>query len=275
MTKQISLARVARLFFILGLTAYVGLCVFMAITQRSFIYHPQAYNPQEVDRMAQFAGLERWTNSAGENIGFKSRSIKQPSQGSVMVMYGNGSIATGSAHYANDIQAVAPLDVYILEYPGYEDRPGPPTQDGLFAAASNGFQMIPTNKPVYLVGESLGSGVASYLMGTYTNRIAGVVLISPFNRLAAVGQNHFPMLPVSLLLVDRFPSEDFLRNYRGKVGVTVDGRDDVVPEEFGLRLYNSYNGPKKLWQFPTGGHCQITEAATDFWAEAIAFWRTH
>ncbi len=225
--------------------------------------------------MARFAGLERWTNSAGENIGFKSLSPRQPSQGSVLLLYGNGNIATGSAHYANDIHAVAPLDVYILEYPGYEDRPGPTTEENLFAAASNGLQMIPTNKPVYLVGESLGSGVASYLAGAYADRIAGMVLISPFNRLAAVGQNHFPMLPVSLLLTDQFPSEEFLHNYRGKVGVTVDGHDDIVPEEFGLRLYNGYNGPKKLWQFPGGAHCQITEAATDFWTEAITFWQTH
>ena len=83
------------------------------------------------------------------------------------------------------------------------------------------------------------------------------------------------MLPVSLLLVDRFPSEDYLRNYHGKVGITVDGHDDIVPEEFGLRLYNGYNGPKKLWQFPDGAHCQITGAATNFWAQAVAFWQTH
>jgi len=43
-------------------------------------------------------------------------------------------------------------------------------------------------------------------------------------------------LPVGLLLVDRFPSEDYLRDYHGPVGMVVDGLDQVVPEKFGRRL---------------------------------------
>jgi uncharacterized protein len=165
------------------------------------------------------------------------------------------------------------LDVYILEYPGYEDRTGPPTQKRLFAAAADALQMLPTNQLVYLVGESLGSGVASYLAGTYPDRIAGMILISPFTSVVAVANYHFPILPV-LLLTDRFPSKKYLRNYHGKVGITVDGRDVVVPQKFGLRLYHGYNGPKRLWQFPDGTHCQITEPTTQFWKEAIAFWQS-
>ncbi len=191
-----------------------------------------------------------------------------------MIMYGNGSTAVGCQHYVNDIQGVAAFDVLILEYPGYEDRPGSPSQDSLFNAADEAFGLLSTNRPIYLVGESLGSGVASYLTGTYSDKIAGVVLISPFNRLTDVAQNHYPLLPVRLLLADRFPSEKYLRHYHGKVGVTVDGRDTVVPEKFGLRLYNGYDGPKRLWEFPNGGHCEIMEQPSEFWKEAVEFWQT-
>jgi len=246
----------------------------MAFDQRSFIYHSRVYSPADVDHMAQAAGLERWTNSSGENIGLKRMSPQQPARGSVLMTYGNGSTAVDSAHYADDIQSAAALDMYIMEYPGYEDRPGKPSQESLFAAGADALQTLPTNKPVYLVGESLGSGVASYLAGTYANRIAGVVLISPFNSLTSVAQNHFPILPVALFLKDRFPSEDYLRNYHGKVGITVDGQDVIVPEKFGLRLYNGYAGPKKLWTFPNGVHCEITEPQTDFWKEVVAFWQS-
>ena len=117
--------------------------------------------------MARASDLVRWTNSSGANIGFKRLALRQPAQGSVMVMYGNGSTAINSAHYAGDIQQVAAFDVYILEYPGYEDRPGKPTEKSLFAAAPDALEMLPTNQPVYLVGESLGTGVASYLAGTW------------------------------------------------------------------------------------------------------------
>jgi pimeloyl-ACP methyl ester carboxylesterase len=73
--------------------------------------------------------------------------------------------------------------------------------------------------------------------------------------------------------MDRFPSEDDLRRYHGPVGVMVDGRDQVVPEKFGLRLYHDYTGPKRLWEFPQGGHIEIAEPPAKFWAEVIKFWQ--
>ena len=191
-----------------------------------------------------------------------------------MILYGNASTATGCEHYVSDIQSVAAFDVFILEYPGYEDRPGSPSQSALFSAADEAFRTLPDHRPIYLLGESLGSGVASYLAGTYSNKIAGAILISPFNCMTDVAQYDYPWLPVQLLLVDRFRSEKYLRYYRGKVGIMVDGRDSVVPEQFGLRFYNGYAGPKKLWEFPGGGHCEIM-VPSKFWKEVIAFWRVN
>ncbi|MGH7992408.1 MAG: alpha/beta hydrolase, partial [Limisphaerales bacterium] len=160
---------------------YFLICAGCATFQRRLIYYPSVLTREQVDQMAQAAGLERWTNSAGQFIGLKRPSPKQPAQGSAMVMYGNGSTAMGSGHYADEIQEAAPFDVFILEYPGYEDRPGSPSQKNLFNAGVEAFRLLPTHQPIYLVGESLGTGVASYLAGAYPNQIAGVVLISPFN----------------------------------------------------------------------------------------------
>lgn len=272
--KRISIFRIGKLFLLLGCIVYFFFCMCMAFGQRAFIYHPQVFDTATVERMAQSHELVRWTNAAGANIGFKRMSPRQPSQGSIMMMYGNGSTATDSGYYADDIQNVAALDMYILEYPGYEDRPGKPTEKTIFAAAREGFELLPADKPIYLLGESLGTGVASYLAGTYSNRVAGMILISPFNRLTSVAQYHFPILPAFLFMVDRYPSTVYLRHYHGKVGVTVDGRDIVVPQKFGLRLYNAYNGPKKLWEFPEGGHCEIRQPPDVFWTDAIQFLQT-
>ncbi len=271
--KAFSFKRLVKLLLLALLLFYIAICVTMAVIQRSLEYNPHVYSSKLVDQMARDANLERWTNSAGDNIGLKRPSPQQPAQGSVLITYGNGSSAVNCDGYTSDIQNVAALDVYILEYPGYEDRPGPPTEKNIFAAASDALQMIPTNRPVYLVGQSLGTGVASYLAGTYPGRIAGVLLLSPFNSTASVGQHRYPFLPVSLLIADSYRSDEFLRNYHGKIGITVDGRDTVVPEKFGLRLYNGYDGPKKLWQFPDGHHCEITEPKPKFWQDVVAFWQ--
>lgn len=260
------------LFLCVGL--YIVICTGCASFQRRLIYYPAVSTQEQVDQMAQSARLERWTNSAGQFIGLKRLALKQPAEGAVLITYGNGSTAVGCEHYVSDIQNVAAFDVFILEYPGYADRPGSPSQKSLFRAADEAFQLLATNQPVYLVGESLGTGVAAYLAGTYSNKIAGIILISPFNCLTDVAQNHFPLLPVRLLLADRFPSEKYLHHYQGKVGITIGGKDTVVPEKFSLRLYHGYAGPKKLWEFPDGGHIQINEQPSEFWKEVVEFWQT-
>jgi pimeloyl-ACP methyl ester carboxylesterase len=227
----VALSRLVKLLLLCCILVYVLVCVVMAVFQRSFIYFPAVFSRQQVDEMAHSARLERWTNSSGQFIGMKRLSPRQPAEGTVMIAYGNGSTSIGCDHYANDIQGVAAFDIFILEYPGYEDRPGRPSQSTLFSAADEAFQNLPAKQPIYLVGESLGAGIVSYMAGTYSNRIAGVLLISPFNSLVDAAQSHYPMLPVFLLLRDRFPSEKYLSNYDGKVGITVDGKDTVVPDK--------------------------------------------
>ena len=128
-----------------------------------------------------------------------------------------------------------------------------------------------TGRCIWL-GESLGTGVAAYLAGTYPGRVAGVVLFAPYNRLADVAQYHLRILPVDWLLVERFPSEDYLRQYHGPVGVFVGGKDNVVPEKFGRRLYEGYAGPKRIWEFPEANHWTVTERTPGDWKEIIDFW---
>jgi len=262
-----------RLPLLICVALYLAACLGCASWQRRLIYFPSVFTTQQVDDLARAAKLERWRNPAGQAVGMKRLSPTQPAEGRVLLVYGNGSCATGCARYADVIQKAAAFDVFILEYPGYADRPGEPSQDSLFRAADEGLRLLGTNGPVYLVGESLGTGVAAYLAGTYPGKVAGVVLFAPYNRLADVAQYHVRILPVDWLLVERFPSEDYLRQYHGPVGVFVGGKDNVVPEKFGRRLYEGYAGPKRIWKFPGANHGTVTERTPGDWKEIVAFWQ--
>jgi len=255
-----------------GLVAvvYLALGAFVFGTQRSMLYFPTVRTAEQVDEASARANLQRWIGPNGQFIGLKRNSPGQQAQGTVLITYGNGSSAVGCGRYVTDIQKVAAFDVFILEYPGYQDRAGKPTQTSLFQAGDEAFQSLPTNSPIYLVGESLGSAVACHIAGTYSNRIAAVILISPFDNMTDVAQSHIVIYPVKWMLQDRFASGDYLRNYHGRVGIAVDGRDFTVPERFGRRLFDGYAGTKKLWEFPEGGHIHIEQPAV-FWMEAVAF----
>jgi pimeloyl-ACP methyl ester carboxylesterase len=256
-------------------TVYLLVGVGCAGFQRRMIYFPPKFTPQQTDELARSAKLERWQNPSGDFIGMKRLSPQPPALGRVLVVYGNGSCAVDCAHYADVIQATSAFDVFILEYPGYADRQGSPSQNSFFRAADEAFQLIPTNAPIYVLGESLGTGVACFLAGTHPDMIAGLVLLAPYNRLADVAQYHMPFLPVHLMLVDRFPSQDYLRNYHGPVGVLVAGKDQVVPEKFGRRLYDNYSNSKRLWEFPEGNHGTVMVQPAKVWKQILDFWQAH
>jgi pimeloyl-ACP methyl ester carboxylesterase len=257
-----------------GVGLYVLTCIGYATFQRRLIYHPPSCTVESIERRAQADGLERWQAPGGKDIGWKRLSPRQPAQGCVLVMHGNAGCAFQCGHYADVIQGAAPFDVFIVEYPGYGNRPGAPSEHSLYEAADEAFRLLPTNTPAYLVGESLGSGVAAYLAGRYPDKVGGVVQLSPYNRLADVAQAHMPLLPARWLLTDRFPSEDYLRNYHGPVAVLISSKDKVVPEKFGRRLYDGYAGPKRLWEFPQGTHGTAMFQPVGTWKEIIGFWQT-
>ena len=272
--NPLSFARVIRLVLATVAVFYVGLCLLVFFYQRHLLYYPVVRTAAEVDHLALAAHMERWTNADGQFIGLKRLVTNQPSVGSVFMCYGNGSTAVRCSVYADVIQQAAPLDFYVLEYPGYEDRGGAPSKGSLLNTATNAFQRLDTTKPVYLVGESLGTGVASYLASEFPDKITGLMLLSPYNRLADIAQNHYPLLPARLIMLDDFWSEHYLKKFHGLVGIMIDGKDSVVPAQFGHRLYDGYAGPKRLWEYPNCNHVELGESRETFWKSVVDFWQT-
>jgi hypothetical protein len=254
---------------------YLILCLGCASLQRRLIYFPPSVTPAEVEQDAASQNLTRWTDAHGQPIGWKRLSPVQPAQGQVLITHGNACCAFECGQFADAIQQVAPLDVYLVEYPGYENRPGKPSERSLYASADEALELLPTNRPTCLVGESLGTGVATYLAGKHSHQVSGVVLLAPYNSLVSVGQAHMVIFPVGLILADRFPSEKHLRTYHGPVAMLVAGRDTVVPERFGRRLYDGYQGPKRLWEFPAGDHGTVMLQPPEIWKQIFDFLQTN
>jgi len=253
---------------------YFLLCFGCASFQRRLIYFPTACASEKVDRLALSAKLERWRGPQGGQLGWKRLSLRQPAQGQVLVMHGNACSAFECGHYADVLQQVAPFDLFFVEYPGYADCSGSPSEHSLEKSACQAFEALPKTSPIYLVGESLGTGVAAYLAGHFSNQVSGIVLFAPYNQLADVAQAHFRILPVRLLLCDRFPAEDYMRSYHGPLAVLVGGQDTVVPERFGRRLYDGYAGPKRLWRFPEATHDTLMVQPDKTWQQIIEFWNS-
>jgi pimeloyl-ACP methyl ester carboxylesterase len=243
--------------------------------QRRLIYFPPVFDHATAEQFGRTAHLRRWLNSSGNEIGWQRPSQTLPAAGQALVLHGNASAAIQYGHYADILQQIAPLDVFILEYPGYADRPGEPMEHTIEQAADEALQLLDTSRPSFIVAESLGTGVACYLAGAHSNLVSGVALLAPYTSLTDVARFHAPILPVGLILCDRYPAREYLRSYHGPVAILVGGKDRVVPAKFGLRLYADIAGPKRLWEFPECDHGTLMEQPLETWRQIYEFWASN
>ena len=256
---------------------WLGLLAFFALSQRSMIYLPSKADTTSLGRDALARGFEPWKTSRGEVIGY--RSLPSPTDArptvAILIFHGNAGHAMHRADYASLLRAAAPeraVSVYILEYPGYGARSGHPSQESLLVAASEAVANIPEEVPVIVCGESIGTGVACATAAAYSDRIAGLLLLTPFDSLAKIAQHHYPLLPVRWIMRDQYPAGDWLENYQGPVAIILAAKDTIVPAKFGQKLYDAYSGPKLLLIAPQADHndlLHVLPAST--WQQAVNF----
>jgi pimeloyl-ACP methyl ester carboxylesterase len=135
------------------------------------------------------------------------------------------------------------LTVLLLDYRGYGGNPGHPTEEGLAHDARAGLEHLTEagfTRIVYF-GESLGAGVVAGLATEHAP--AGLVLRSPFVDLAAVAGHHYPVLPVRLLLRDRYPVADAVGRVRAPTVVIYGDADSTVPPEQSRTVADRAAGP--------------------------------
>ena len=256
-------------------TLFIGYALIVlvaAVYQRRLIYFPTKFSPQLALGVAKQNGFAPWLDGSREIVGWKLAADRL-SLGSVLVTHGNAGCALDRDYLAKRIHAGLPLDVYLLEYPGYGARDGTPSMGSILAAAETAFDSLPKDKPIFLVSESLGAGVVAHLAKTRPDRVKGLALFVPYDDLACVGQAAMPFLPVKLMMRDRFQPARWLESYRGPVQVVLAGADEVIPTKFGQRLFDSYQGPKRLQIIPRARHNEVTEQSPEWWQEVFAFWQ--
>lgn len=271
------LLRVLSRVALVAILAWLGLAAFVALGQQSMIYYPSRDTAENLETEAARVGLHPWSDEDGRRIGYASRAPADDPRPrvSVLVCHGNAGYAVHRAVWLSLIRTAMPdhaVSVYILEYPGYGAREGSPSQKANIAAAEKALASLPGNAPIVGFGESIGTGVVTALAAKQPSHLTGLVLVTPFDSLAAVAQHHYPLLPVSWLMRDKYPSAKWLQSYHGPVAVIVAGRDQITPPERARMLCESYAGPKLVLTAPDADHNDVmTDLPQDEWRRAFAF----
>jgi pimeloyl-ACP methyl ester carboxylesterase len=193
-------------------------------------------------------------------------------RGTVIVFHGNAGHAGHREFYARSLVPLG-LRVILAEYPGFGPRDGVPSQATLVADAGETVALAHRQYggPLIVIGESLGAAVAAAAGAMHRDRVAGLVLITPWDRLANVAAHHYPWLPVRWLLRDPYDSVARLADFDRTIVVVVAERDQTVPARFGTSLYDTLKGPKHLVVIPAAGHNDWPDHVdARWWRDVIA-----
>jgi pimeloyl-ACP methyl ester carboxylesterase len=211
------MTRLIRLLIIVA-ALFIALITAGCVLQRKLLFFP-SHRPDT-------NGLVAWTID-GRLIGY-ARKVEHP-QNVWLFTHGNAGQASDRTYALPSFSASD--SVFILEYPGYGERPGTPSKASIDAAAEEAYLWLRKEYPklpVCVAGESIGSGPASHL-ATLAKQPDKVVLIVPFDNLASVVKDHLPLIPASLVLFDRWDNVQALKGYAGKVEIFAASNDRVIP----------------------------------------------
>jgi pimeloyl-ACP methyl ester carboxylesterase len=226
---------------------------------------------------ARNLGLEPWRDETGAIIGWRSIHSGRHAANRMLVFHGNAGYALHRDYYVSGFQGIDDghdWEVYLFEYPGYGARPGAVGQEQFVKAGLRALEALRAkdSRPIFLLGESLGSGSACALAHAAPDRVAGLFLVVPFARMGDVAAHHFSFLPVRLMLRDRWDNAAALRGYHGPVAMLIADQDEVVTATQGHLLFEGYAGPKRLWIEPNAGHNTIEfRASAPWWREVSDF----
>jgi pimeloyl-ACP methyl ester carboxylesterase len=120
-----------------------------------------------------------------------------------------------------------------VEYPGYGEVPGNPSEEGLYAAAEAALKSL-GHDDVILVGQSLGSGVAVEMATRGWGK--RLVLLSPYTSIPDAAQAAFPFVPARWLVRDQFDSASKAARVKIPTLVVHGDADEVVPHALGAKL---------------------------------------
>ncbi|GLH72383.1 alpha/beta hydrolase [Geothrix limicola] len=262
--------------FLIGAAGlYAVLCAVAFLAQRRLMYFPEREGETEAIHRALGHGLVPWSDARGRLLGWRRVVRRQAPR--MLVLHGNAGDALGREGYLAVLEA-AGFEVVLLEYPGYGPREGERSEASLVADARAALRRLreESKTPVFLLGESLGSGVAVQVAAAERGAVAGLLLTVPFARMTEVAAQHYPYLPMGLLLKDRWDSLGAVRGYPGPVAMIVAGRDEVVGAEQGRRLAKGCPGAVRVWEIPDANHNGLPLLpGRPPWSEALAFLRSH
>ena len=240
--------RAAAGILLTGLFLYALACLGLFLSQRSLIYFPQPRRFGGADSIMKLPVKDA-------ELAISTRQLNVPQ--AVIYFGGNAEDVTGSLPALDN--AFRQHALYLMHYRGYGGSTGKPSQDALFDDALALFDQVHAqHAEVTLIGRSLGSGVATYLASR--RPAARLVLVTPYDSIAGLAAQQFPLFPVRFIMTDKFESSRYAPRIAVQTTLITAENDAVIPRgSTDLLLTRFRSGIARQVVIPGTDHNSVSE----------------
>ena len=201
--------------------------------------------------------------------------VAQP-RATVLFFHGN---AGNISHRLDTLELLHSLNlaVFIIDYRGYGESEGKPTEEGLYRDAEAAWEYLTETRgipahEILLFGRSLGGAVAAYLAEHHP--ALGLVLESTFTSIPEIAAQLYPWLPVHTLTRYWYDTGSRLPNIDMPVLIIHSPDDEVIPFSHSQALYDLAKEPKCFVEIQGGHNTGLLESWETYrrgWDKFIRF----
>lgn len=237
-------------FLLVLVFLYCFLGLFLYLFQNSFFY--------PADK-TDFLSCPEFKDSKKITGDFKGYFTERSTEKVIVYYHGNGGRAC-DRFFMDTLFKETGYSTLFVEYPGYAENTTTTMEDILQEVTSiDKFIRNKNFKEIVVIGESVGSGPASY-QTTLSNKISKVILITPYDNMVNVAFYHFPFYPMNLLVKNNFTPDEWLKVTLIPITLILAGNDEIVSFDQGKKLYDSIQAPNKSkFTIENVGHNSIYE----------------
>jgi len=238
---------------------YAGLTAWIFFSQHRLLYRAtQTLVASPADRGLCHEDI--WLkNSFGTRLHSWWLPVKNPRY-VVLFSHGNGGNVSHRLETLSLFNTMG-FSTLIYEYSGYGQSQGQSSEKAMRADARAAWEWLVREKGVpperiILFGRSLGGGVTGLLARDLADQgvsPAALIMESTFSSMTDMATRKYPWLPVRWLVRYRYDTMVNLAAVHVPALFLHSPDDDIVPYAFGVRLFQSYSGPKTFFEL-SGEH---------------------
>ena len=264
----------------LALCALVAGCAsFTGSLDSNLLFRARPADPERLARVARLEGVEEVRIPAPEGVllhGWLKRAPGAAKGERFPLVIVFGGVARETSWMIGWGDKSPAWGWLMVNYRGYGLSGGVPSEHAVVEDAKRIYDYAAARPDVdasriVVLGRSLGSYVAVTLASS--RPLAGAILATPFDSIAAVAGERYPYLPMGLLVGGRYDAAAIAPAIRTPALFVIAGTDEVTPPEHGQALARAWGGPKSLFTLPDTGHRGV-ERREEYWVQIARFLRT-